>query len=133
MQYPAQPSRNPTPIPSALSALLSAHVASRRADTLLTNEWGQRRAPWTLNLVMRRARGGVEGLPAGFRFQDLRHASAKTTLDSYGHLWPDSDDGTSAAVGAVSPGTFGWRGHNRGVAQVRMRQTCAPGRPPAGL
>jgi integrase len=56
----------------------------------------------------------VEGLPEGFRFHDLRHfyaslliasgldvkvvqarlrhASAKTTLDTDGHLWPDSDD-----------------------------------------
>jgi integrase len=31
----------------------------------------------------------------------LRHASAKTTLDVYGHLWPDSDDSTRAAVDAV--------------------------------
>lgn len=26
----------------------------------------------------------------------LRHASAKTTLDTYGHLWPDSDDTSRA-------------------------------------
>ena len=31
----------------------------------------------------------------------MRHASAKTTLDTYGHLWPDSDDSTRAAVAAV--------------------------------
>jgi hypothetical protein len=31
----------------------------------------------------------------------LRHASAKTTLDSSGHLWPDSDDSTRAAIDAV--------------------------------
>jgi integrase len=31
----------------------------------------------------------------------LRHASAKTTLDTYGHLWPDSDESTRAAVDAV--------------------------------
>ena len=28
----------------------------------------------------------------------LRHASAKTTLDTYGHLWPGSDDSTRAAI-----------------------------------
>jgi integrase len=28
----------------------------------------------------------------------LRHASAKTTLDTYGHLWPDSDDSTRAVI-----------------------------------
>lgn len=65
----------------------------------------------------------VPGLPVGFRFHDLRHylaslliasgadvkvvqarvrhASAKTTLDTYGHLWPDADESTRAAVGAV--------------------------------
>ena len=31
----------------------------------------------------------------------LRHASAKTTLDTYGHLWPDSDDSTRAAIDVV--------------------------------
>ena len=31
----------------------------------------------------------------------LRHASAKTTLDTYGHLWPDSDDSTRAAIATV--------------------------------
>lgn len=63
------------------------------------------------------------GLPAGFRFQDLRHyfarlviasgldvkvvqarvrhASAKTTLDTYGHLWPDRDESSRAAIAVV--------------------------------
>ena len=62
-------------------------------------------------------------MPVGFRFHDLRHylaslliasgldvkvvqarlrhASAKTTLDTYGHLWPDADQSSRAAVGAV--------------------------------
>jgi integrase len=31
----------------------------------------------------------------------LRHASAKTTLDTYAHLWPDRDESTRAAVEAV--------------------------------
>jgi integrase len=65
----------------------------------------------------------ADGLPAGFRYHDLRHyfaslliasgadvktvqarlrhASAKTTLDTYGHLWPDRDESTRAAVDAV--------------------------------
>ena len=72
---------------------------------------------------MREARVEIEGLPAGFRFHDLRHyfaslliasgldvktvqarvrhASAKTTLDTYGHLWPDRDESSRAAVAAV--------------------------------
>ena len=31
----------------------------------------------------------------------LRHASAKTTLDTYGHLWPDSEERTAAAIDAA--------------------------------
>src|SRR5215831_17512101 len=73
--------------------------------------------------AMRKARQKVLGLPAGFRYHDLRHyfaslliasgadvktvqarlrhASAKTTLDTYGHIWPDRDESTRAAVEAV--------------------------------
>jgi integrase len=31
----------------------------------------------------------------------MRHASATTTLDTYGHLWPDADGSTRTAIGAV--------------------------------
>ena len=31
----------------------------------------------------------------------MRHASARTTLDTYGHLWPDADESTRTAIGAV--------------------------------
>ena len=31
----------------------------------------------------------------------LRHASAKTTLDVYGHMWPDKDESARAVVAAV--------------------------------
>ena len=69
----------------------------------------------------------VEGLPAGFRYHDLRHyfaslliadgadvktvqarrhASAKTTLDTYGHLWPDKDESTRATIDAVIKARF---------------------------
>ena len=34
----------------------------------------------------------------------LRHASAKTTLDTYAHLWPDSDESTRSAIDAVNAG-----------------------------
>jgi hypothetical protein len=76
-----------------------------------------------LQRAFRAARAKVAGLPAGFRFHDLRHyyasllitsgadvkvvqarlrhASAKTTLDTYAHLLPDSDDSTRAAVDKV--------------------------------
>ena len=62
-------------------------------------------------------------MPEGFSFHDLRHylasllitsgadtktvqarmrhASARTTLDTYGHMLPDADESTRAAIGAV--------------------------------
>lgn len=81
---------------------------------MLVNQWGDQLAPWTLQRAIRLARAKVPGLPLDFRFHDLRHylasmliasgadvkvvqarlrhASAKTTLDTYAHLWPDSDE-----------------------------------------
>ena len=72
---------------------------------------------------MRKARSEVKSLPAGFRYHDLRHyfaslliasgadvktvqarlrhASAKTTLGTYGHIRPDRDESTRAAVDTV--------------------------------
>ncbi len=72
---------------------------------------------------MRTARGKVDGLPPGFRYHDLghyfaslliasgadvkvvqarlRHATATTTLNCYGHLWPDRDESTREAVDVV--------------------------------
>jgi integrase len=29
----------------------------------------------------------------------MRHASARTTLDTYGHMWPDADESTHTMVG----------------------------------
>lgn len=148
-QYPAEPlkteiSRMPVPFGQELALMLAGHVQAtkelRRGEWLLCNEWGQQLAPWTLQRAMRAARSGhvtplpdghskncpgclVPGLPADFRFHDLRHyyasmliasgadvkvvqarlrhASGKTTLDTYSHLWPDSDDSTRAAIDAA--------------------------------
>jgi integrase len=76
-----------------------------------------------LERAIRTARAKVAGLPPGFRYHDLRHyfaslliasgsdvkvaqarlrhASARTTLDTYDHLWPDRDDSTRVASEAV--------------------------------
>ena len=106
-----------------LALELSANVARWQAPTVLVNELGRQLGPWVLERPMRTARAKVPGLPADFRDHDLRHyfasllvasggdvkvvqsrlrhESAKTTLDTYGHLWPDSDDSTRAAIEAV--------------------------------
>jgi integrase len=128
VQYPAEPlktetSRTPVPIPRDLALALSEHVARWPSETILSGDAGGQLSLSTLNRSFRIARTKVSGLPEGFRYHDLRHyfaslliasgadvkvvqarlrhASAVTTLDTYGHLWPDSDESTRAAVAAV--------------------------------
>lgn len=132
VQYPAEPLKSETaqtavPVSQSLAAELSAHVARfpRRGEWLLSNEWGKQLAPWTLERAVRAARTEAEGLPVDFRYHDLRHyyaslliasgedvkvvqerlrhASAKTTLDTYSHLFDKrrSGDSTRAAIEAV--------------------------------
>jgi integrase len=70
----------------------------------------------------------VKGLPAGFRYHHLRHyvarllmasggavktvqaglrhASAKTTLHIYVHIWPDRDQSTRTALDALLAAKF---------------------------
>ncbi|MFF1413376.1 tyrosine recombinase XerC [Streptomyces sp. NPDC058289] len=126
VQYPADPlktemSQETLPIPDALVKALSQVVAGRAAtSTVLVSEAGEQVGPWQVEREMRRIRANVKGLPEGFRFHDLRHfyaslliasgadvkvvqhrlrhSSAKTTLDTYGHLWPDSDETTRTAL-----------------------------------
>jgi len=31
----------------------------------------------------------------------MRHANAKTTLDTYWHLWPDADESTRKVIASV--------------------------------
>lgn len=126
--YPAEPlktdmRRTPVPIADTLVTALAEHVKAYPAATILTNEDGKQAGPWRIDREMRRVRGEVDGLPEGFRYHDLRHffaslliasggdvkivqyrlrhASAKTTLDTYSHLWPDSDESTRTAVEKV--------------------------------
>lgn len=120
-------SKAPVPIPQSLSALLSAHVQAHvMGEHMFRNEWLDQLSPRTLERAFRGARAKVvasHGLDPEYRFHDgrhyyasllissgadvkvvqarLRHKSAKTTLDTYGHLWPDSDDSTRAAINDV--------------------------------
>lgn len=127
VQYPAAPlktetARTPIPIPQDLALMLSAAVRDFGGDTIVTDVYGHPAAPWT---IMRgvKAAAKIAGLPATFRFHDLRHyfaslliasgadvkvvqarlrhGSAKTTLDTYGHIWPDKDETSRAVVAEV--------------------------------
>jgi integrase len=104
--------------------LLSASVQKYPSEMMVTNGPGADRCgPWIIERATRDVREKIEGLPEGFSFHDLRHylaslliasgadiktvqarmrhASARTTLHTYAHLWPDADESTRSAVGAV--------------------------------
>jgi integrase len=125
VQYPAEPlktemSRTPVPIPRELALELAAGADGR--TWVVEQPTGEQVGPWQIDRAVRAVREAV-GLPEGFRFHDLRHfyasmliaagsdvkvvqarvrhASAKTTLDTYSHLWPDTEESTRAAVGAA--------------------------------
>jgi integrase len=128
-QWPAKPlktdgSDHPIPIPRDLALLLSASVKAYPSEMMVTNGPGTDRCgPWIIERAIRDAREEIDGLPEGFSFHDLRHylaslliasgadiktvqarmrhATARTTLDTYGHLRPDADESTRSAIGAV--------------------------------
>jgi hypothetical protein len=62
---------------------------SAASETVLASTDGGHVSTWALERAIRTARAKVDGL------------AAKTTLDTYGHLWPDRDESTRAAVDAV--------------------------------
>ena len=81
VQYPAEPlkteiSQTPIPIARTLANTLAAHVGRTPGEHVLVGEAGEsgwQCGPWVLERAVRAARPGVEGLPAGFRYHDLRH------------------------------------------------------------
>jgi integrase len=128
IQYPGvelktEESKTPIPIPQSLCLELSVNHAKWGSETLVTNECGRAPSPYRLEHYFREARATVEGMPEGFRFHDLRpyfaslliaqgldvkvvqkslrHSSAKMTLDTYGHMWPDKEESARAAVARV--------------------------------
>jgi integrase len=91
---------------------------------MVTNGPGTDRCgPWIIERAVRDAKPKIDGLPEQFSFHDLRHyfasvliadgadiktvqarmrhALATTTLNIYGHLWPDADESTRSTIGAV--------------------------------
>jgi integrase len=128
VQWPDDPlksetSRTPVPIPNELALMLSAAVAIGDGTRFVSNELRRPAGPWAIERAVRAARSHLPGIPVNFRFHDLRHyfaslliadgldvktvqvrlrhASAKTTLDVYGHLWPDKDEATRATIAAA--------------------------------
>lgn len=111
-------SRQSIPIPRELATALATSAA-----TVVSDAAGRPVAPWTIGRAVRAAKGEVDGIPAAFTFHDLRHyyasmliasgldvktvqtrlrhASASTTLNVYGHLMEGADDASRAAVGAA--------------------------------
>lgn len=128
IQFPADElktdmSKTPIPIAQEVALELTRVPAKWGSTTLVVGAYGRPVAPYTIETAFRVARATVAGLPEGFRIHDLRHyyaslliaagldiktvqarlrhASAKTTLDTYGHLWPDTDESARAAVSAA--------------------------------
>lgn len=116
--------RTSVPVPVDLARTLVDTARARFvARTVVHDEHGRPVGPWQVERELRAVRGTVAGLPDGFRFHDLRHyyasmliaagldvkvvqarlrhASATTTLNTYGHLWPDTDESSRAAVASV--------------------------------
>lgn len=115
--------RRTVPLPDGALAALAAHMASfppGEQKLIFTSGRGTPVRRNTFNQMWRRTakRAGLEGV----KFHSLRHyyasilidggesvkvvqarlghASAMETLDTYGHLWPDSEDRTRGVVDA---------------------------------
>jgi integrase len=110
-------------VADTLLEAISVQVSRWPSRWVLTGDDGEQLRPRQVQAEMARVRSQVEGLPEGFRYHDLRHyfaslliasgadvkvvqhrvrhRSAKTTLDTYGHLWPDTEESTRTAVERV--------------------------------
>jgi len=110
------------PLPTVIVDGLAAHLAAFPAEDLIfTNESGDMIRRSNFGTMWRRVTKSVD--LEGLHFHDLRHyyasllirhgesvktvqarlghANAAETLDTYSHLWPDSDDRTREAVDLV--------------------------------
>lgn len=108
----------PVPVPRELTLMLSASVQQFPGPTLVTDGRGERVGPWIVDRAVNRVRPVDElhfhclrhhlasllidsGCDVKTVQARMRHSSAKTTLDVYGHLWPDKDETTRTAIGGV--------------------------------
>lgn len=112
-------SRWPIPIADELSLELSKYVDRGNSNTLVQSAYGETIGPNRLQEHVGKHARALK-LHAGFRFHDLRHfyasaliaagldvvqvqhcmrhAKASTTLNTYGHLWPDKTEAPRSAV-----------------------------------
>jgi integrase len=118
------------PLPGVVGLALASSLAEFRlgpAGLVFTNSLGRPLRRSTIGEMLHRATSRA-GLPETITFHDLRHfyasllisrgcsvkavqkrlghQSAMETLDTYGHLWPDSDDETRDAVDQVLAGSI---------------------------
>ncbi len=112
------------PIPNEMALQLAASVKRWPGETVVADgRTGARVGPWRIEAAIREARAKIEGLPDTFVFHDLRHyfasaliaggadnktvqarmrhAKASTTLDVYGHMFPDADESTRAVIAGI--------------------------------
>jgi hypothetical protein len=61
-----------------------------------------------------------------------RHGSAKTTSDTYGHLWPDKDESTKAVIDALVDSKFRDLADSLPTEAGARRDAPQPQRPTAG-
>lgn len=125
VQYPAEPlktdaSMAPIPIPRELAVMLAVEVSPD--GWVVETPFSEQVGPWMIQREIRAVREEL-GLPEGFRLHDLRHyyasmliaggadvkvvqarlrhEKATTTLNTYSHLWPDTEEKTRELVSAV--------------------------------
>ena len=108
----------PVPIPRELTLMLSASVPRFPGPTLVSNGRGEPVGPWIVDRAVDKVRQLDElhfhclrhhlaslliesGCDVKTVQARMRHSSAKTTLEVYGHMWPDKDETTRAAIGDV--------------------------------
>lgn len=114
------------PLPQVVVDALSAHLTEYPCEpheTVFRNRWGRPHSRSTFGHNVWQPALTKAGLPKGTTMHTLRHyyasllirhgesvktvqarlghASAAETLDTYSHLWPDSDDRTREAVDSV--------------------------------
>ncbi len=114
----AKAAHTPSPVCLNNQVMLAASVQQFRGPTLVTNGRGQPVGPWIVDRAVDSVRQVDElhfhclrhhlatllidtGCDVKTVQARMRHASARTTLDVYGHKWPDKDESTRAAIGGV--------------------------------